>query len=468
MLRSFRLENHRSFRDEQELLLIPAYAKAREALPVVAIYGANASGKSNLLDGLEFMAGAVRNSFARWGPDAGVVGRRAFKLDAAKSAEPSVYVAELIQAGVRYTYGLEVDDSRVLGEWLYSYPEKRKRVLFERTGSDIKFGSTLNESKAALEVLESILRPNSLLLSLAAQLKISWVLPVYRWFTDSVRFRAPSEGRVLEFEIADFLQSRPELKGELVSLVRAADVGIDDVMVGGAIEELLVNLEAGQEIRVGDLKGKIVRESRLGRKILKFEWPDGFASIPYSGSPDDAAGSGAYAAQMSEYLGDLLPHKSSVRFVHRGCADPFRLDEESAGTRSWLGVLPAVLSVLRDGGCLVIDEIDASLHPLLTMRLISLFNNDRANTAGGQLVFTTHDATLLHAPFGEEVLGRDEVWFVEKDRASGVSALYPLTDFKPRSEDNLERRYLAGRYGAVPELFEDRFTEVVRGGRGEA
>ncbi|WP_086665793.1 AAA family ATPase [Lentzea kentuckyensis] len=414
MLRSFRLENHRSFRDEHELLLMPAYAKDREALPVVAVYGANASGKSNLLDGLKFMAVAVKNSFAQWGPDAGVVGHRSFKLDAGKRAEPSTYVVELIEDGVRYTYGVEVDDVRVREEWLYSYPEKRKRVLFERVGDDIKFGSTLDESKSALEVLETMLRPNALLVSLAAQLQIPWVLPVYRWFVSSLRFRANTGGSALEEEIAGFLRERPELRTELVDLVRAADVGIDDLVLD---EE--------------DVQAMFFETRR-------------------------------------STISETFFRRATVNLVHRGCTEPFRFDEESAGTRSWLGVLPSVLAVLRDGGCLVIDEIDASLHPLLTMRLVSLFNDDHANAAGGQLIFTTHDATLLNAPFAEEVLARDEVWFVEKERASGASSLYPLTDFKPRNGDNLERRYLAGRYGAVPELFEDRFAEVVGGGRGEA
>jgi hypothetical protein len=457
VLRSFRLENHRSFRDEHELLLMPAYVKERDALPVVAIYGANASGKSNLLDGLKFMADAVRDSFALWGPDAGVVGRRSFKLDAGKRAEPSTYVVELIQDGVRYTYGVEVDDARVREEWLYSYPEKRKRILFERVGDDIKFGSTLDDSKSALEVLETMLRPNALLVGLAAQLKVSWVLPVYRWFVNSVRFQSPVGGRALELEITEFLHARPELKGELVELVRAADVGINDIIVSDAREDLVL-LRGGERLWTAD------------------DWsssksPDGFVVVPHSQVVDGAGTARLLDSANRLFIsghGQLISRKPSVLLVHRGGAEPFRLDEESAGTRSWLGVLPAVLSVLRDGGCLVIDEIDASLHPLLTMRLISLFNNDRVNPTGGQLIFTTHDATLLHAPFDEEVLARDEVWFVEKEKSTGASTLYPLTDFKPRSEDNLERRYLAGRYGAVPELFEDRFTHIVRGGRGEA
>ncbi|PSL58062.1 putative AbiEii toxin of type IV toxin-antitoxin system [Saccharothrix carnea] len=120
-----------------------------------------------------------------------------------------------------------------------------------------------------------------------------------------------------------------------------------------------------------------------------------------------------------------------------------------------------MLLVLSEGGVLVVEEIDASLHSLLSARLIALFNDPDTNAGNGQLIFTTHDATLLHPPLADEVLDRDEVWFVEKGK-DGASTLYPLSDFKPRREDNLERRYLAGQYGAVPHVGEENFISAVR------
>ena len=142
MLRSFRLANHRSFATEQELSLLAVYDRAQPALPVAAIYGANASGKSSLLDGLAFMRGAVLESFRSWDSEGGVP-RRPFRLDPALRAQPSGYVVDAIIADVRYTYGFTLSDDRVLEEWLYSYPEKKKRVLFERLDGRIRFGSTL-------------------------------------------------------------------------------------------------------------------------------------------------------------------------------------------------------------------------------------------------------------------------------------------------------------------------------------
>jgi hypothetical protein len=394
VLRSFRLANHRSFRDEHELLLMPAYSKDRDVLPVAAIYGANAAGKSNLLNGLEFMQHAVRDSFAAWRPGDGVPRRRfAFRDD---DNDPSTFVAELMLGGVRHTYGFEVDDRHVREEWLYAYPETRKRVVFEREGSELKFGTTVTD-RSKLEVLSGLLRPEALFLSLAAQSVVAQVMPVWEWFVKRLQFRLSAGAPVSEEAITDFLVGNPAGHSRVVDLLKGADLGISDLLV--------VNVKR--------------RDGSMRRELF---------------------------------------------VAHGGSEVALSLSDESAGTQSWLGLLPTVLTVLRNGGTLVIDEIDASLHPLLAARLVALFHE----SAGAQLIFTTHDATLLHPPLGEEVLARDEIWFVEKDRDSGASTLYPLTDFKPRSEDNLERRYLAGRYGAVPELVEDRFTDAVRGARGEA
>ena len=423
MLRSFRMGNHRSFRDEQELLLMPVYAKDREALPVAAVYGANASGKSNLLDGLEFMADAVRDSFSLWTPGGGVP-RRPFKLDPTAEERPSVFVAEFVENGVRYTYGFEVDSDRVLAEWLYSYPHGRKRVVFDRSGDRIKAGKDAVDGAAKMEVLMEFLRPNVLFLSLAALSNVVVVLAPYRWLTEKLWFRSSGGTFDLAAELADFVDQNADLRPRLVELLRAADLGISDIEVGHI------------EPDYSDIPSEF-------RAFVKWR-------------RDQRAGS----ATREE-------RRRRVRLVH-GVGRIFELADESAGTRSWLRLLPDVFRILRDGGVLIIDEIDESLHSLLTARLVALFNDAQTNVGNGQLIFTTHDATLLHPPLADEVLDRDQVWFVEKGE-NGASTLYPLSDFRPRREDNLERRYLAGQYGAVPNVYEELFARAVRGdGDGEA
>ncbi|GGU37239.1 hypothetical protein GCM10010178_31800 [Lentzea flava] len=428
MLRSFRLANHRSFRDERELLLMPAYSKDRDVLPVAAIYGANASGKSNLLDGLWFMVQAVRDSFAVWAPDDGVP-RQPFKLDESPDRS-SVYVVELIEAGVRYTYGFEVDDHRVLEEWLYSYPEKRKRVLFERVGGQVKFGTTVGEGAAKGDVLAGLLRPNALFLSLAAQSGIEAVLPVQRWFAGKLVFHRQADARFDHELITHFLRSANDsLTRQIVDLLRVADLGITGVL---------------------HAENRPVDEAEMSviERVMDPDLPRGRAS---------------------QLLRDTIERRRRIQLTHGPRHEPFDIAEESAGTLSWLMMLPTTLSMLHNGGTLVVDEIDASLHPRLTAALVGLFRSTEANTGGAQLVFTTHDASLLSPVLGDEVLAREDVWFVDKN-SEGASDLYPLTDFKPRKEgENLERRYLGGSYGAVPDVEAETFVSaVLRGVDGAA
>jgi AAA15 family ATPase/GTPase len=164
------------------------------------------------------------------------------------------------------------------------------------------------------------------------------------------------------------------------------------------------------------------------------------------------------SADIKEALGRTL------QFVHRVGEQEFllRAQDESAGTKTWLNLVSMALLVLVDARQLWIDEIDVSLHPLLTAKLVGLFQNPELNPHGAQLIFTTHDAALLGTMLGEEVLRRDQIWFVEKSAETAASELYPLSDFKPRKGENFERRYLAGSYGAVPVLPETALEDVVR------
>ena len=135
------------------------------------------------------------------------------------------------------------------------------------------------------------------------------------------------------------------------------------------------------------------------------------------------------------------------------------LEEESLGTQVWLSVLGPVVDALSTGAVLLADEIDSSLHPLLVAKLVELFQNHRTNPKGAQLIFNAQDPTPLGPYAGEEPLGRDQVWFAEKDRA-GRSTLKALADFDPRTTDNIELGYLRGRYGAIPSLNWHEFEEL--------
>ena len=458
MLRSFRVSNHRSIRAEQELLLMPAYDKAAPVVPVAAIFGANASGKTNLLDALSFMQHAVQRSYADWEPGAGVP-RTPFKLDPAAAAEPSVYVVELVLDGVRHIYGFEVDDERVREEWLYSYPRGRRRTVFDRRGDELRHGSTQSESRSRQDVLADLARDDSLFLSSAARTKlVRDVMPVYEWFQQALVWSdASAESGWQRF--SERVAPTAPRRNETIQLLRLADLGIIDVRVerqADSFEDAVKvarhqQREASEAVRRAQADFDELRREDVGQRIE--QWKAKGAAIEAEMQSATMSLLDAVAAlEQQQRSGPAL------RFVQARSGVSLSLAEQSAGTQSWILLMSAAQDVLEAGSVLVVDEIDSSLHPRLTARLIELFRDQRTNPRSAQLLFTTHDATLLGTSFGREILARDQVWFVAKDSA-GETALFPLTDFHPRKEENTERRYLGGSYGAVPAVFSDTLVE---------
>jgi uncharacterized protein len=425
VLRSFRVTNHRSIRDEQELLLLPAYDKRRAVVPVAAIFGANASGKSNLLNAMLFMRTAVRASYAEWEPGGGIP-RQPFRLVPGGTDESSVYVVDLSLADVRHVYGFVIDDDQVHEEWLYAYPHGRRRTLFERNENGIRLGSKLPDYRSRTETLAGLTRKNTLFLSAAAHANQQEVLPVYDWFRRGLS--APSGGEFNSWvrTLARRLQGSEAEKRAIVELIRLADLGISDIIVMESSYQAFHEALSEVERRLAD--AEVMLEgghflAAMGRVTLRFE-----------------------QGRHGESLG---------------------LGDQSEGTKAWMSLLVDVFEALDKGSLLVIDEIDTSLHPRLTARLIELFQDKRTNPRSAQLVFATHDASLLGTSFGREVLARDQIWFVEKD-VDGATTLFPLTDFHPRKEENTERRYLGGSYGAVPAVFSDSLVDGYLAARRES
>ncbi|WP_406331630.1 ATP/GTP-binding protein [Streptomyces sp. NBC_00203] len=426
MLLSFRVANHRSIKEEQQLLLGPVYEADRpegtdwEAVPVAAVFGANAAGKSNVVDALRYMAEMVSSSHRDAEPGAGIE-RYAFALDEECRTEPSWFVVDLSLDGVRHTYGFSLDDERVVDEWLYSYPHGRKRVVFQRAGEDFTFGDA--QPRKELELVTKITEPNTLFMTVAARSRQEAFRPVYTWFTRGARFRYGTQRDLLFSATAARLLSDPARVPGVVRLLKAADLGIENV---------------GVERVAADGASTPEPSHRL--------W-DALAD----NSSDSASGMRTLKREVTRVWVEQRGRHGSVRLG---------LKDQSAGTKALLAYAGSVLGVLESGGLLVVDEIDSSLHPRLTAHLIKLFQDEATNPRGAQLLLTTHDASLLGRSGGEDILKRDQVWFVEKD-GYGETTLYPLSDFKPRQEENRERRYLGGSYGAVPLLNEELFAAAV-------
>lgn len=387
MLLRFRVANHRSIRDEQELSLVAVPRKgepqASGSIPptvrVTGIYGANASGKSNVLDAMDFMVKAVRSSYRDWSPTGGVE-RNPFLLDDTSRKAVSRYEIDLVVDGVHYAYGFEVDDHRVRAEWLKAFGSgSRARLLFSRKVDDFTFGRSLSGPRTAVEKLT---RSNALFLSVAVANAYPLLRDIYAALVDGIH--PPLHSHYLSNPPVGHIAGE-RLRPRVEKLVKFADLGI---------EELLVHRQ------------------------------------------DEQSGSPRRSVELK------LKHSADAEVL-------FSLSEESAGTVAWLSAMVPVLEVLDSGGVLLVDEVDSSLHPMLSAAFIQMFKDPVINAKAAQLVFTSHDVALLGTLLRDDLLGRDEVWFTEKDQ-SGTTTLFPLTDFKPRTGENFERAYLQGRYGAVP------------------
>lgn len=433
MLLSFRFKNFRSFRDEQEFSmvasnlrgptepLIETSRKDLKVLPVAAVYGANASGKTNLLAALHFMAKTVRASFRNWTPGSEIP-VELFGLDPETAFQPARFEVNLLLDGVRFQYGFVLDPSRVLEEWLYAFPEGRRQLWFSREHRDktehFKFGKNLAGPN---QTVRDVTRENSLFLSAAAQNNHAQVSPIYRWFQEDLDLVWGDRSALVSLS-AKYL-SAPGLRQSLLELLTAADLGITNI--------------AFEEVPDRGLQ-------QLFRSEINYQWgalEEALAAFPKSLKPLP----GRPRANRS-YAGGY-----TVAISHCAGADKppvvFGMEEESEGTRTLLGLAWPIFRCLERGGVLLIDELEASLHPLLARELIRLFSRPESNPRGAQLIFNTHDTNLLDP----ELLRRDQIWFCEKDR-EGASRLYPLSDFRPRRMENVERGYLQGRYGAIPFL----------------
>lgn len=418
-LLSFTASNVRSYRDEVHFSLI-ATRLAREGirrelrtqssktpvgvLPAAGVFGANASGKSTLLLSLADMRAIVASSF-RGGTRSSGVYRRPFALDDAYRSRPTKFEIELILKGVQWQYGFEVDDERVLGEYAYYYPKGRQALVFDRTPDEITFGPPF---RSAGRALRQLLRDNALLLSVAGAADDEQLGPLFAWFLRNLLLAQSANRGSRAVRTAEMVKE-PETKERVMALVRAADLGVCD------IERATVDPEVAE---------------RLQRALRVLQGEEGDPET----SDDDIN----------------IVFEDSVRLKHRGAAGDIELEPEfeSQGTMVWVGLIGPVLDALTGGHVLLADELDASLHPHLIALLVRMFQDPELNPRCAQLVFNAHDISVL-GDSDQGILGRDQIWFAEKD-LEGATAIYPLVDFRPRRDEALGRRYLQGRYGATP------------------
>lgn len=417
MLIQFDVTNFQSFKNKTVLNLMPSQDKmhldcikkinGNELLPVIALYGANASGKSNFHKAMTAAILLVRrsnelqvNQKLRVAP---------FLLDDESKNERTSFGFVYINNGNKYSYGFSLDQKQVYEEYLYEYKSSKPTLIFSRTNvMDYKFTS---KYKSELSDLIKKNTPNKLFLATATAWNSRATKDAYMWFEDMVD---TCDSRNMEKMMYSQLEaSRNDGDKSLIkfmlSLLQVADISITDLsyeMIEKDVSQLADELPYGVRISSGiDSNGRVVIQER---KLI-------------------------------------TTHKVYVDKKSKEYKLNYSL--ESSGTKRLLAYAPVIKNALKKGKTIVFDEIDDTLHPAVTRMLIDLFQNPKINKNNSQLIFNTHETGLLDL----NLLRRDQIYFVEK-KETGVSKLKPLNNFSPRKKENIQKGYLEGRYVEVPNI----------------
>ena len=387
--------------------------KDLRVLRSAVIYGPNAAGKSNLLRAVEILRQLVQNSATGF-QDGQPLPVTPFLFSQAALEQPSEFeIIFIADDKVRYHYCCVASPERVIKEWLVAYPHGRAQRWFEREYNPESksyrwwFGPNFNAERAERKVWQDFTRNNALFLSTAIQLNNAQLRPVFNWITQKLIVLVP--GINLNPFLSLNLLREGDGQEKIMRFMRAADIGIDRLEL---LEEDLLPAPSGA-LAPGSMR-------------VHFE-----IGLPPGAPP---------ATQIQKNLRVLAWHKrtDSAEEV------PLDLSDESDGTQKLFEFTGGWLRALESGATLFVDELDRSLHPHMTRFLVGLFNS-RTNEKNSQLIFTTHDTTLLDI----DLIRRDQIWFVEKDDERSTR-LYSLLEYSPRKDEALERGYLKGRYGAIP------------------
>jgi len=418
MLISFKVENFKSFKDLTEFSMEATKLKNLKKqnsfdinnislLKSATIYGANASGKSSLLDAMNMMKSIVKNSTSI--EKSNDYFAQPFLLNSETENKETFFEIKFIIGNIIYRYGFSIEkNATILKEWLYQKKleiRAREINLFIRDKKNINLGKNFKEGK----LLSDKTREEALFLSVVAKWNGKISLNILEWFN---QFNIISNIKSDEFKHYSFNKlDDKEFKDKIVTLIKSADIGIYDI--------------SKQKLSFDDLKEKINEVEKLPENLIRELKENGLASVE---------------TKHIQYNKDNSFKKLKS----------FELDFESDGTQKLLALSAPIIETLLKGEILIIDELDNSMHTELVNAIIKLFNSKNTNPNNAQLIFTTHDTNLLN----QELFRRDQIWFTQKD-IYGASELYSLVEYgkgKTRDDLILEKNYLEGKFGAVPHI----------------
>jgi AAA15 family ATPase/GTPase len=422
MLIEYKVKNFKSFKNEIVLSMVADSNRElsdtnlfqndnMNLLKSAAVFGANASGKSNLIESFSFF---YKLFLVNVDINGILSNLPYFKLDTGSQNKPISYEISFFLNGKRHRYGIEIDSKGICSEWLYFVPKRQEACYFERKRNEIVRIGTYFEDKKALDYIKpDTVRPFLFTLAQDSIKEFDWAKNIINYLDSYIHLSFLPERflkSMTEKEILEDSDKKIIAKEEILSFLKDADICIEDISV---IQ-------------------KKPDEDDIYRHFIEFMKQKG-ADI----EPDE--------------LETYMHHNKYDEKYNKVGIEKFPIEVESRGTVKLFALIHPLFLVLKGGGVLLIDEIDSSLHPLLCERIIRLFNNSKTNPHNAQLIFTTHN-TLLMNP---KLLRRDQIYFIEKNEY-GESSIYSLydIDLDIRSNFNYLNNYLAGRFGAIPYLGE--------------
>ena len=413
MLIEFSVGNFRSFKNQAKISMVAAKIKSRDSsidenntfmgqnglklLTSALVYGANASGKSNLVRALAFMRHFIITS-SKESQSGDLIPIDTFRLSTVTENEPAFFEVVFLMDGVQYRYGFEATKDRVITEWLFSVPSTKEATLFIRDEDGIRPSAKFKEGKG----LEDKTRSNALYISVVAQFNGPIAKKVLNWFQRIGIVSGLDDTAYRNYTVSRFADGK--YRSEIIELIKKLDLGINDII------------------------HENIDKSKL---VLPSDMPEEFKKLLLKNIPGDVT---AIKTIHEKWGVESLAGTST-----------FDMGDESEGTQKLFFLAGPLLDTLSSGKILMIDEMEARLHPLMTKTVISMFNSLATNPKRAQLIFTTHDTNLL----SNKIFRRDQIWFIEKDHR-GCSHLYSLADLKVRNDASFENDYIEGRYGAIP------------------
>ncbi|CBN56468.1 MULTISPECIES: AAA family ATPase [Kamptonema] len=409
MLIGFSIGNYKSFKDIVTFSMVASPITSEEKkvdennvfevneqlklLKSAAIYGANASGKSNFVAAIKFMRSFVLNS-SKEGQISEPIDVEPFRLSTQTEKEPSFFEVVFRLEGKIYRYGFEVNIKQVISEWLFYQQKTKEFKLFERKLDNFQLTTAFKEGKGITDKT----RNNALFISVVAQFNGKIAQKILMWFRGLKLISGLHDSGYRNYTIRSF--EKKQHKDDILRFVKKLDLGIEDIEIE-TLTPIQLQMPLFEELIASDRR-EVKKIKTVHRKY---------------NSEDQ---------QISNEIFDLN-------------------DNESEGTKKLFYLAGPLIEALKAGDILLIDELDARFHPLITCAIISLFNSKETNPNNAQLIFTTHDTNLL----SNNLFRKDQIWFTEKYK-HGATHLYSLVEYKISKDASLEKDYIRGKYGAIP------------------